>query len=352
MAGFVKSPRRAARNWATLVLTLVLMLALPLWDEARAQDEARVALVIGNSAYSEVPALPNAGNDGRAMAEQLRALGFEVFEGIDLNRAEMENLVRAFGRGLTGADVGLFFYAGHGIQVEDENYLIPIDAVLESEADLIFEALRMSDVLSVLNRQVETSLIFLDACRDNPFAEVLQASMGASRSTSVGRGLARVDSGLGSFVAYATERYAIAADGEGDHSPFTEALLEHIDTPGLEVRGLLTKVREQVVQVTDGTQVPWDNSSLTGEFYFAGREATDARSVLAQAEARLRAEASEVDDPTTDQQNANSSPARPLKVAWAGSPMRGKQRQTARRLSWHSGTPSRTPPTQRCSRNT
>ena len=182
-----------------------LLLIAVLLSPVEALAERRVALVIGNSAYSDVAALPNAANDGRAMAEKLRALGFEVFEGIDLSLVEMGNLVREFSRGLSGAEVGLFFYAGHGVQVEDENYLIPTDAVLESEADLAFETVRMSDVLGILNRQAETSLVFLDACRDNPFAEILQASMGQGRSASVGRGLARVESGLGSFIAYATE---------------------------------------------------------------------------------------------------------------------------------------------------
>lgn len=165
------------------------VLALP------AQADKRVALVIGNSAYQSVVALPNPANDAADMAAALKALGFEVIEGHDLNQADMVAIVRRFSEALPGADAGLFFYAGHGLQVGGINYLVPIDAKLAHEGDLAFEAVKLDLVLEQLEREAGTALVFLDACRDNPLAQTLARSMG-SRSVSIGRGLARVDSGV------------------------------------------------------------------------------------------------------------------------------------------------------------
>ena len=231
-------------------------------------DVRRVALVIGNGAYVNAGVLPNPPNDGREMAEALRRVGFEVMEGIDLDRQAMEQMVRSFARTIRGSDVALLFYAGHGLQVAGINYLVPIDATLEHEADLPFEAFNMDVVLRQMEQGERTNLIFLDACRDNPLARSLARSMGATRSASVGRGLARIESGIGTLIAYATQPDNVALDGQGSNSPFTSAILAHIDTPGLEVRQLLTRVRQQVIEETDRRQVPWDHSSLTGEFFF------------------------------------------------------------------------------------
>ena len=277
---------------ATIVplLAVALMVAARLvMDPASASgatgDEAgrRVALVIGNGAYVNAGSLPNPPNDGREMAEALRRVGFEVMEGIDLDRQAMEQVVRSFARTIRGSDVALLFYAGHGLQVAGVNYLVPIDATLEHEADLPFEAFNLDVVLHQMEQGERTNLIFLDACRDNPLARSLARSMGATRSAVVGRGLARIESGIGTLIAYATQPDNVALDGQGDNSPFTTAILTHIDTPGLEVRQLLTRVRQQVIEETDRRQVPWDHSSLTGEFYFVAEppEAEEAAVVTA-----------------------------------------------------------------------
>lgn len=246
---------------------LLILLALGPAGEAMA-EQRRVALVIGNGAYQHTTVLANAPNDGRAMAAKLRALDFDVLEGIDLDRRATETLIRDFSRRLDSAEVGLFFYAGHGMQVNGSNYLVPVDAVLETEADLDFETVRLDIILNQLERRPRTNIVLLDACRDNPLARTLSRSMGASRSAAVGRGLARIDGGIGTLIAYATEPDNVALDGDGANSPFTTALLQHIDTPGLEVRQMLTRVRQQVIAATDRRQVPWDHSSLTGDFFF------------------------------------------------------------------------------------
>lgn len=263
------------------ILALVLLgiaVAVP-----SVQARERVALVIGNGAYEHAPVLPNPPNDARALTKALEALDFEVVAGFDLDRDGMAATFRRFSEALRGASTGLFFYAGHGLQVGGRNYLVPTDADLESEADLHFEAVPLDLVLGELERVPRTSVVFLDACRDNPLAESLARRLGPSRSTSVGRGLAPVDAGIGTLIAYATQPGNVALDGSGGHSPFAAALLEHMATPGLEVRQMLTRVRQEVISKTDGEQIPWDHSSLTGDFYFkrAAPEPTPAAPAVA-----------------------------------------------------------------------
>ena len=250
------------RRWASTGLVLFLLASFA--SAAQPADQRRIALVIGNGGYLHTTVLPNAPNDGRAMAEALRSLDFEVLEGIDVDRRGTEDLIRQFARRLRGADVGLFYYAGHGLQVDGSNYIVPVDGALEDETDVAFEAVRLDVVLTQLERQPRTNLVFLDACRDNPLA----GGPGTTRSAAVSRGLARMDGSIGTLIAYATEPDTVALDGDGPHSPFTAALLQHIGTPGLEVRQMLTRVRQQVIADTDSQQVPWDHSSLTGQFFF------------------------------------------------------------------------------------
>jgi peptidoglycan hydrolase-like protein with peptidoglycan-binding domain len=256
---------------APLLLAALLVL-LMLTSAVRAAE--RVALVVGNGAYRTVPALANAANDGRAVAAALRELGFEVFEGIDLDAASTTALLRDFARALDGAAVGLFYYAGHGMQVGGENYLVPVDARLEHESDLNFETLKVKQVLSLLESSDRTSIVVLDACRDNPFAQQLARKI--TRSRSVSSGLAAIRSGVGTLIAYATEPENVALDGTGPNSPFTTALLKYLRTPGLEVRQLMTRVRQDVIAATDRAQVPWDHSSLVGDFYFVPPASTPA----------------------------------------------------------------------------
>lgn len=252
---------------------LPLLAAALLWTSAagaavNADGERRVALVIGNSAYRAAPALPNPVRDADAMAASLERLGFDVTKGNDLDRAELVQIIREFAAKLPGSNVAMVFYAGHGLQVEGHNYLIPVDAELDEEMDLDFEATSLDLVLRQMEREQRVNLVFLDACRDNPLAQNLARSMGTARSTAVGRGLALVDSSVGSFIAYSTQPGNVALDGDGNHSPFTAALLKHIETPGLGLSDMMAQVRNDVITATGGKQVPWDHSSLTGGFYF------------------------------------------------------------------------------------
>jgi uncharacterized caspase-like protein len=239
------------------VFAAFLMWALP------AHAERRVALVIGNSAYEHVPQLVNPKNDAADMAKKLEDLGFEVVVGEDLDLSSMRKAAREFTGKLEGADLSLFFYAGHGLQVNGSNFMAPVDAKLASYDDLDYEVMPMDMILAAMERKTKVNLIFLDACRDNPLAENLARSMG-TRSSAVGRGLAKLGSGVGSLIAFATQPGNVALDGDGRNSPFTTALLKHLGTPGQSVTDDLIQVRKEVLDATEGKQVPWDNSSLTG----------------------------------------------------------------------------------------
>ena len=250
-------------------------LFLLLMSLTAAQAERRVALVIGNSGYEHVAALKNPYNDAAGMTEKLTGLGFEVVTGQDLSLRDMRQTVREFIRKLDGADLALFFYAGHGLQVSGENYLVPVDAELGSHLDLEFEALPANLVLNAMEQTAKVNLVFLDACRNNPFTENLARSMG-TRSGALGRGLAKIGSGVGSLISFATQPGNVAQDGDGENSPFTTALLKHLGTPGQDITRDLVMVRRDVLEATKGQQVPWDNSSLTGEVILKAEEQVEA----------------------------------------------------------------------------
>ncbi|HLN09525.1 MAG TPA: caspase domain-containing protein [Xanthobacteraceae bacterium] len=236
---------------------------------ASAQD--RVALVVGNAGYVNANVLPNPGNDARAVARTLREIGFDVAEGFDLDRNGMERMVREFLHKTATARLALLFYAGHGLQVDGRNYLVPVDAKLESPSDLSFETIELDKILDNLNDSSRANIIILDACRDNPLARTFAARLGASRSAAVSSGLAGYSNlGTGTLIAFSTAPGAVALDGNGANSPFTRALARHMRTPGLEVRQMLTRVRADVAAETRSRQIPWDNSSLLGEVYLAG----------------------------------------------------------------------------------
>lgn len=228
----------------------------------------RVALVIGNANYRHAGALANPANDAGDIAEVLRKLGFDVVDGLDLDKRGMEDKIREFGRKLDRAELALFFYAGHGMQVAGKNYLMPVDSRLERPGDLNFETIDVSLVLAQMEAEQRVNLVLLDACRNNPLARSFASKLGA-RSASVGQGLAGMQSALGTLISYATHPDAVALDGEGRNSPFTSALLKHLATPGLEIATLMRRVRAEVVSVTRGQQVPWDHSSLLGEVVLA-----------------------------------------------------------------------------------
>lgn len=226
---------------------------------AQAEDR-RVALVIGNSAYQSVAPLANPRNDATDLSEALTLAGFEVIEGLDLTRNEMTSTIREFVDQLDGASTGLFFYAGHGLQVDGRNYMIPTDMVLRSEADLQLQAIDMNLVLAHMERDPRVNIVMLDACRDNPFAQ--------SMTRSLARGLAPMETrSVGSLIVYSTQPGAVADDGVGRNSPFTSAFLKYANQPGLEIQQMLRRVRGEVISATDSRQVPWDHSSLTGDVF-------------------------------------------------------------------------------------
>jgi uncharacterized caspase-like protein len=230
-----------------------------------AMAQKRVALVIGNGSYKHTAHLKNPANDAGDMAAALQRLGFDVLRGIDLSHSGMRDIIRSFTQKVTGADVALVFYAGHGLQVGGKNYLLPVDAQIETQADLEFGSIDLNLVLGFMEGQAKTSIVFLDACRDNPLGARLSRG---TRSASVGRGLAQVDTGVGTLIAFATQPGNVALDGEGRNSPFTSALLTILERPGLPLSEVMISVRNEVLKSTAGKQVPWEHSSLTGQFYF------------------------------------------------------------------------------------
>jgi len=249
-------------RWIVAVAA-ILLLGLP------AQAQKRVALVVGNSAYVHANPLPNPANDANDIAAALKDVGFEVILGLDLDKRGFDIKVRDFARALDQADVALFYYAGHGLQASGRNYLVPVDAQLKGERDLDFEGVSADFVLKQmeLERAGKTNIVFLDACRDNPLARNLARTMG-TRSASIGSGLAQVQTGVGTFIAYSTQPGNVAADGQGRNSPFTAALAKRVKEPGRNLTSVMVDVRKDVLSATGGKQVPWDHSALTGDFFF------------------------------------------------------------------------------------
>jgi uncharacterized caspase-like protein len=280
------------KHFAACLLALAALFAAL----APAAAEKRVALVIGNAAYQNAPPLRNPSNDATDIAAKLRELGFDVVEGIDLSKRDMEKRIRAFAEQLNGADVGLFYYAGHRLQVNQKNFLAPVDAELKSETDLDFEAVELDLVLKQMLRSAGTSLAFLDACRDNPLVQKLAQS---SRSLNIGRGLSRVEPVSSMMIVYSAEFGKVALDGTGRNSPFTEALLHHIGEEGERISDMMIEVRNDVRKATGNQQQPIESTQLTGQFFFkpAPREAaakslsTDSEiGALRQEIARLQAD--------------------------------------------------------------
>ncbi len=232
------------------------------------KPEKRVALVIGNGAYANATPLGNPPNDARAMAAMLRGLDFEVVEGVDLDVAAMDGRINTFAGRIVDADTALFYYAGHGLQVDGENYLVPIDAALDNEGQLQRQTIRLQDQLNMMAGRAAVSILLLDCCRDNPFVRSLAGSRPDRTRGGVARGLAEIGTDDGAFIAFATGPGSVARDGTGKHSPFTEALLRHIVTPGSSLADIMTDVTATVKAATARQQVPWYHSSLSDRFYF------------------------------------------------------------------------------------
>jgi tetratricopeptide (TPR) repeat protein len=229
----------------------------------------KLALVIGNAAYINASPLKNPINDADAIDSKLASLGFEVIKGTDLDKGGMEQSIRSFVQKLPTADIALFYYAGHGIQVGGRNYLIPIDALLADASAVDFELIDVeTTVVRHLGGERMASIIILDSCRDNPLARSFARKFSTTRSGAVGQGLAQMSAGEGGLViAFSTAPNETAIDGGGPNSPFTSALLNHIATPGLEFEQMMKRVRNEVYENTRGEQQPWTNSALRKEIF-------------------------------------------------------------------------------------
>jgi hypothetical protein len=237
----------------------------------QAMAERRVALVVGNAQYANTPALPNPRNDAQDISSLLKKVGFEVTVGYDLDQTNFARTIDAFARALEGADVGLFFYAGHGLQI---NYLVSTGARLESAFLVPSETIELDAIIRLMESKTGTNLIFLDACRNNPLTDNLKRTLAAiNRSTTVGRGLARVEpTGRDTLVAFSSAPGQEAADGRGRNSPFTASLLRHLAKPGLEVSVMLKEVAADVRSETGSAQRPQQLSDMSKTFYFVKAE--------------------------------------------------------------------------------
>lgn len=242
-------------------------------------DEKRLALVIGNSKYTQVPALANPKNDAMDMTNTLRRIGFEVDLAIDADQANMQSSLTEFAKKLPDADVALFFYAGHGVQAKGKNYLLPVNTPSHiTEVSIDDHTIRLNAILQRMENYSEdrprTNLIFLDACRNNPLENI--------KTTGLSRSLGRTSNNTrnflsfsgspkkqgGTLIAYSTDPDNVALDGEGqDNSPFTTALTQHLVERGVDIQTILTKVRQNVLESTDNQQRPWENSSLIDKYY-------------------------------------------------------------------------------------
>jgi hypothetical protein len=231
--------------------------------------QQRLALVIGNGAYPIKP-LRNPPNDATAVADELRDLGFAVTQGINKSQSEMEQMIREFGQRLkANCGVGLFYYAGHGVQIAGRNYLIPVNADIQNEADYKYKTVDLNWALDQMyNEQNPLNIVILDACRSDPFPRSHRSEQG---------GLAQVSAPTGTLIAYATAPDSTANDGDGANSPYTEELIKQMRIPGVLVETMLRHVAEQVSARTVGKQEPWFNANIKGDFYFSNAGGTTAK---------------------------------------------------------------------------
>ncbi|UPJ56287.1 caspase family protein [Bradyrhizobium sp. 192] len=228
--------------------------------------DTRVALVIGNGAYTSTAQLPNPSHDAEDVASSLKRSGFEVIQGIDLRQADMQDLTIRFARAASRADVAIFYYSGHAMQYNGVNYLMPVDAMLTDEADLK-RFVRVDDIVNDLQQAKNLRILVLDSCRDNPLAETLKRS--ATRAASIGRGLSRVEAPRGTIVSFSTQSGQVAADGAGRNSPYTTAFLKHIEEPQ-EIGDVFRDISSDVYDASGKTQLPELSLSIIGKFYLNG----------------------------------------------------------------------------------
>lgn len=277
------NPARAAAARAALALLLCISLAPPLAAQDRvlrispaavrpAPAEPRVALVIGNGHYKQAP-LTNPVNDARAIAKALSGSGFAVTEKEDLALKDMHIALRDFGDALRRGGVGLFYFAGHGVQVKGRNYLIPVDADIEREDEVIYNSLDASQVLDKMeSASNRLNIVILDACRNNPFARSVR---------SAATGLAQMDAPVGTLIAFSTAPGSVASDGQGENGLYTQHLLHSLREPGVKIEDVFKRVRASVRRDSKGKQIPWESTSLEGDFIFVPKPPVRASAVSA-----------------------------------------------------------------------
>lgn len=253
MTHIFKGFRLLFERLTAVVVVAFFALAGPIY----AQD--RVALIIGNSSYEAIPALKNPQNDANAVGDALTNLGFDVTLLTDATSDQFWLKLEDFVKKAENAETTLFYYSGHAFQLEGANYLVPVNAQLKSRQAIFDETWSLDGIIKRLQARNRQTLIFLDACRDSPLPQNITAN---------GGGLARLNTGIGTFVAFATEPGAVTFDGQGDNSPFTTALLNHIETPSISISDMMIRVRNEVEERTLRRQTPWDQSSLSSQFYF------------------------------------------------------------------------------------
>jgi len=256
----MKRVRWISTHGAAMLICLSLSVSAPAQvSRGLTVTSERLALIIGNNAYPSAP-LKNPVNDAQDMGKVLSGLGFKVSLQKNADKRTMEESIRSFGRQLKSGGVGLFYFSGHGMQVEGRNYLIPVNAKIESEADIKYEAVDAGLVLGKMeDAGNQLNIVILDACRNNPYSRSFR---------SAATGLARMDAPTGSLIAYSTAPGTVAADGAERNGTFTKHLIRHLATPDLTVEQVLKRVRVDVAAETQQRQIPWESSSLMGEFYF------------------------------------------------------------------------------------
>jgi len=280
-----------------IISAFLLLFIIPTHVFSGAVDpnkEYRVALVIGNSAYQNAQ-LKNPVNDAKDIATALYDLGFEVVLGTNLDREQIKQKVDEFSPMLEKADIGFFYFAGHGMQYKGENFLVPLSFNISNEQDIPYESLSTAQILNKMDKAGNAvNIVVLDACRNNPYTDSYQSktralkrseNRGLKRSDRKGMGLSRIDGPSGSFIAYATAPGNVAADGTGENGLYTQHLLDYMKQPGIPVENVFKKVRIGVMKDTEGKQVPWENSSLLGDFYFTESNKTNInKQTIAQQE--------------------------------------------------------------------
>jgi uncharacterized caspase-like protein len=255
---------RTSRTLKRQAALFAVLLSTVIPATLQAQAERRVALVVGNGQYENAGVLRNPVNDARSVAESLRRVGFDVILTENRSQREMAADIREFGRRLDQNTVALYYYSGHGIQVKGENYVVPVDAAISNEEEVEYGTVNVGLVMAQMEAaRSRVNIVFLDACRNNPFARGFRSSS---------NGLAMMNAPAGTFIAYATAPGDVASDGTAaaGNGLYTQQLLRFINTPGLPIEQMHKQVRIAVTAASNGDQVPWESSSIMGDFYFAG----------------------------------------------------------------------------------